>query len=109
MALVLSKYSYLFEREGNFFLYAPLSNSFAEIDRETYDCLLAAQKGTACLHNMDAEVEEVLRKMKVVGVNDELEINKLKAVDVLTNEYRMKKQADHKTPVHYLKNTPMIF
>ena len=83
MVSKFSKYSYLFEREGKFFLYAPLSNSFAEIDKETYDCLLSVQKGLICTHNMDDEVKKLLRKMKVVDVDDELEINKLKANHLL--------------------------
>lgn len=83
MVLKLSKYRYLFERGGKFFLYAPLSNSFAEIDKGTYDCLLTVQKDMVCLRDMDGEVKELLRKMKVIDVDDELEINKLKANHLL--------------------------
>lgn len=76
MSLKLSKYHYLFEREGRYFLYAPLSNSFAEIDCGLYEYLLSNQKDTSFL---DDEVKDLLRKMKVIEVNDELETNKLKS------------------------------
>ena len=79
MPLKLSKYHYLFEKEGNYFLYAPLSNSFAELDKSVYEVLLSAQRGNGFLMTLDEEISNQLRKMKVIDVDDRLEINKIKS------------------------------
>lgn len=78
MDLKLSKYLYLFEKNGEYFLYAPLSNSFAKLDNSVYEHLLAVRKNAALVNDLDDETKELLLKMKVVGVDDETERNKLK-------------------------------
>lgn len=75
----VSKYLHLFEREGRCFLYASLSNSFAEIDSEVYNFLSTVQGDSGSLDNLDEGTREVLRKMKVIEVDDEMEKNKLKS------------------------------
>lgn len=37
--MIWSKYSYLFQEGGRFYLYNSLSNSFAELDRDSYTLL----------------------------------------------------------------------
>ena len=69
----VSKYLHLFEREGRCFLYASLSNSFAEIDSEVYNFLSTVQGDSGSLDNLDEGTREVLRKMKVIEVDDEME------------------------------------
>lgn len=78
MILNLSKFLYLFERNEEYFLYAPLSNSFAKLDNGLYEYLLVARRNAVCVDDLDDETKEMLRKMKVIGVNDEMEINKFK-------------------------------
>lgn len=53
--LELSKYVYAFERNGRYFLYAPLSNSFAELDNNVYERIVGAQKGSVSLENLDVD------------------------------------------------------
>lgn len=79
MPLKLSKYHYLFEKGGNYFFYAPLSNSFAELDKSVYEKLLSAQKDNGFLKTLDDEVCNQLHKMKVIDVDERLEINKIKS------------------------------
>lgn len=86
MPLKLSKYLYLFQRAERKFLYAPLSNSFAELDSGVYECLLSAQEDVACLAGLDDDVKDLLHKMKVIDVNDEMEINKFKS-SILMRRY----------------------
>lgn len=74
----LSKFLYLFEKNEEYFLYAPLSNSFAKLDNGVYEHLLAAQRDAVLVDELDDDTKELLRKMKVVEVNDEMERNKLK-------------------------------
>lgn len=75
----VSKYLHLFEREGRYFVYATLSNSFAEIDSDVYRFLSAVRLDSESSADLDEETKEILRKMKVIDVDDEMEKNRLKA------------------------------
>lgn len=81
-----SKYLYLFKKEGKNFLYASLTNSFAELDNDVYGKLLSVRDGNGSLDDLDDEERDLLRSMKVIEVDDELEINKLK-FNLLTRRY----------------------
>ena len=76
--LNLSKYLYTFERDGRYFLYAPLSNSFAELDGDVYKVIISAKEDSSNLNSLDEETVGLLRKMKVVDVDEKLEINRYK-------------------------------
>lgn len=86
MANKISKYLYLFQKENKNFLYAPLTNSFAELDDDVYKKLLAIQNGIDFLDDLDDEEKNLLIRMKVINVDDELEINKLK-FNILMRRY----------------------
>lgn len=72
----LSRYIHLFEREGHCYLYAPLSNGFAELDRGTYAHLQTLQNSESEGNSFDRETEALLRKLKVIDVDEEKEKNR---------------------------------
>ncbi len=78
MSFKLSKYHYLFQKRNRYYLYAPLTNSFAEIEDDVYKSLLLAESGSELNGDIDDETLADLRRMKVIDVNDEVELNKLK-------------------------------
>lgn len=82
----ISKYLYLFQKESKKFLYAPLSNSFAELDSDVYEKLLSIRNGNGSLDDLDDEEKDLLIRMKVINVDDDLEINKLK-FNILMRRY----------------------
>lgn len=81
----LSRYTHLFERENRYFLYASLTNGFAELDIDLYDLLQKAYK-----HNnkseyfnidcglLDKDDYATLCRMKAVNVDDDYELSKLR-------------------------------
>lgn len=72
-----SKYNYFFETESVFLLYNSLTNSFAELEEETYKELVR-MKELNQLPVDDAELEEQLVSMKVLVEDDRDEINRIK-------------------------------
>lgn len=75
---VLSKYLYTFERDGRYFLYAPLSNSFAELDSDVYEVIVSSKEDSNRLDCLDEETIGLLRRMKVVDVDEKMEVNRFK-------------------------------
>lgn len=73
--MLFSRYNYLFYKDKKYLLYNSLSNSFAEIDKETYD-LLSSNSDISILKK-DAELYDVLKKMKVVVEDDDVELRKI--------------------------------
>ncbi len=74
--MIWSKYNIFFQKEGEFFLYNSLSNSFARLDENTYlrlkDCF------DKNVYPDDDELIDDLRKMKVIDVDEETEILRLR-------------------------------
>lgn len=68
-----SRFSKLFVGQGRYFLYSSLTNSFAEIDKSIF---LSLKNGD--LNEICEDDTRTLTKMKVIGVDDELEIEKIK-------------------------------
>ncbi len=68
MTVRISKYLYLFQKESKKFLYAPLSNSFAELDSDVYEKLLSIRNGNGSLDDLDDEEKDLLIRMKVAVV-----------------------------------------
>lgn len=76
-----SKYTYQFKNGKKYYLYNSLSNSLAELDAKTYDMIYET-----CQHGLlvsDKEIENQLRKIKVIVDNDKDEIYKIKYLSLL--------------------------
>lgn len=60
----LSNYSFLFEHEGECFIFSSLSKSFLQIDKESFDILVNKQKGKRNLleNDIDKELYNELKK-----------------------------------------------
>lgn len=72
-----SRYNFLFDSDGGFFIYNSLSNSFAELDSETY-CELSNLKDTDNVVLTDKELMKQLISMKILVDDDRDELNKIK-------------------------------
>ncbi|MDE6303480.1 MAG: radical SAM protein, partial [Paramuribaculum sp.] len=80
----LSKYRYLFQRGDRYFLYAPLSNGFAELNAETYLQLEALASGSSVV--LGDDVIDMLQRFKVANVDEDYEINRHK-FNVLSHRF----------------------
>lgn len=67
--MIWSKYNYLFEEAGRFFIYNSMSNSFSELDMETYALLQQKIKG-GDVDVDDEELRAILLKMKALTDSD---------------------------------------
>lgn len=76
-----SNYNIFFEREGESFLYCPLSNSFAKLSPETYAYLKERYENDLPME--DDDLRDTLRSMKAIDTDDELEIMKLRHLEDL--------------------------
>lgn len=76
-----SKYNIFFQREGSYFLYCSLTNSFAKLSEDTYTYL--KDRYEADLPMEDDELKETLRSMKSIEADDELEIMKIRHLEDL--------------------------
>lgn len=65
-----SRYNYLFEDASRYFLYNSMSNSFAELDEETYQ-MLKRQKEGAEVRIDDEGLLERLKKMRAIVESDD--------------------------------------
>ena len=68
--MIWSKYSYLFQEGDRFYLYNSLSNSFAELDRDSYTLLCKQSEKKNDINISDEGLKEILMKMKVIVDND---------------------------------------
>lgn len=68
--MIWSKYSYLFQEGDRFYLYNSLSNSFAELDRDSYTLLCKQSEKKNDVNISDEGLKEILMKMKVIVDND---------------------------------------
>lgn len=75
----LSNYNIIFERNGEYFLYNSLSNSFALLDRETY-LYLNSHHATE-VNIEDKELYDILFSMKAVDVDKDYELMRLRYID----------------------------
>lgn len=76
MAL-FSKYNYLFKEATHYFLYNSISNSFAELDEETYN-ILEKQSNKKEINIYDNKLLEQLKKIHAIVENDEDALLRLK-------------------------------
>lgn len=84
----LSRYNYLFNTDNHYFLYNSLSNSFAELDNKTFNLL--SNNSNIKILEQDKELFDLLKKAKVVVVDDDVELKKI--------EYHVKsKRFSHNT------------
>ena len=72
-----SRYNYLFEDASRYFLYNSMSNSFAELDEETYQ-MLKRQKEGAEVRIDDEGLLERLKKMRAIVESDDDSFLRLK-------------------------------
>ena len=72
-----SRYNFLFESDNVYFIYNSLSNSFAELDSETYFQLMKFKENDSVALS-DEELEKQLISMKVLVEDDRDELNKIK-------------------------------
>lgn len=80
--MIRSKYTYLFESEGRYYIYNSLSNSLAKLDKDVYDEITTCRENN-CFDFQDEDTMEMLKSMKVLVDNDMDEINKIKYVNLL--------------------------
>lgn len=85
-SLVFSRYNRVFEREGIYLLYNSLSNSFVELDKESYDSLKHLQPGDSP-DSLPESLYGLLKQVKGIVVSDSREVDKLTYL-VLKNRYR---------------------
>lgn len=72
-----SDYNYIFQHEGENFLYNSLSNSFASIDDSTYEIMLNVSD-MVDFTSIDSDLRESLIKMKAIVEDDRDEMLKIK-------------------------------
>lgn len=85
-ALRFSRFNRLLKRENTHLLYNSLSNSFVELDKESYDKLSQMNSGDS-VESLPHDLIELLIQIKGAVANDTYEIEKIKYV-VLSNRYR---------------------
>lgn len=83
--LKFSRFNFLFKRESIYLLYNSLSNSFVELDKDSYDIL------QTCRHDENIDVlpeylYEMLLKIKGIVTDESHEIDKIKYI-ALKNRY----------------------
>lgn len=76
--MIWSKYSYLFQEANSYYIYNSLSNSFAELDSETYALISQQIEGNNGVNIQDESLKETLMKMKVIVDNEQDEYLRLK-------------------------------
>ena len=80
--MIFSKYTYQFKYLERYYIYNSLSNSFAELDEETY-LIIKKSRDTNYLAITDDKLLTSLTNMKVIVENDKDEINKIKYLNIL--------------------------
>lgn len=86
--MIFSKYTYLFESEGRYYIYNSLSNSLAKLDKDVYDEIITCRENNS-FDFQDEDTMEMLKNMKVLVDNDIDEFNRIKYVNLLRrNENR---------------------
>lgn len=85
-SFVYSRYNHVFEREGICLLYNSLSNSFVELDKESYDMLKNIQPGEK-ITSLPEPLYEMLLRIKGLVEDDSHEIDKIKYL-ILQNRFR---------------------
>ena len=76
--MVWSKYNYLFQAEDKYLIYNSLTNSFAELDEETFRVLSKMKENNNIENILDLDLAKTLKSMKVLVEDDRDEINKIK-------------------------------
>ena len=72
MKSICSKYNIFFERDGSYFMYCPLTNSFAKLSEPTYHSLKYSFENGLPVE--DSDLVETLRRMKSIDTDDEYEL-----------------------------------
>lgn len=76
-----SRYNHLFTREDKYFVYNSLTNSFAQVGKEIYKLLKKGEDTHYINDNqeiLDDETMKLLKDMKVIDANDDVECNSIK-------------------------------
>ena len=76
--MVWSKYNFLFQAEDKYLIYNSLTNSFAELDEETFRVLSKMKENNNIENILDLDLAKTLKSMKVLVEDDRDEINKIK-------------------------------
>lgn len=76
--MVWSKYNYLFQAEDKYLIYNSLTNSFAELNEETFQLLSKMKENNNIENILDLDLAKTLQSMKVLVDDDRDEINKIK-------------------------------
>lgn len=76
--MTISRFNHFFTRNGHYFLYNSLSNSFALLDKELYEALVNFDEHSDSQGIIDKDTKNLLGKMKAIDVDDDLHILKLK-------------------------------
>lgn len=79
--MIWSRYNFLFADKGKFFLYNSLSNSFAELDGETYEFIFSNKNSVEQILNQPVLYEQ-LCSMKALVENDDTEYKKIKLYSI---------------------------
>lgn len=79
MTPVWSKYSFLFKKEGHYFLYSSLSNSFALLSPDIYELLCKLRDGSGIV-KIDNETLSTLEHMKAINVNEDSVLNQIRFI-----------------------------
>lgn len=85
-SFVFSRFNFAFERDGICLLYNSLSNSFVELDKESYDKIKDFQPGEK-IDDLPEQLFDLLIHTKGLVENDSHEIDKIKYL-ILQNRYR---------------------
>lgn len=74
--MIWSKYNFYFESRGKYFLYNSLSNSFAELDEETY--AVVKQQNPEDISRIASDIREQFQKMKVLVEDNVSDMRKIR-------------------------------
>lgn len=83
--MIWSKYNFLFNKEGKYFIYSALSNFFAEIPIEYYNECKECESTNNIEPLLSDDFKEILIRKKVLVNSDEDEINRM----IMQQNFRM--------------------
>ena len=82
---IFSRFNLIFEREGIYLIYNSLSNSFVELDKESYDLIRKLRPGDIA-DSLPDSLYEILKRIKGIVTDDSHEIDKIRYIS-LKNRY----------------------
>lgn len=70
--LKVSRYTFLIQKEGKYYIYNTLSNALLEIDGELFQFMNDYKKNRQCFDSpIEKDIKDVLKKGKFITENDE--------------------------------------